>query len=85
MSSGDTDKEINSKHGKDRAIFVKCDVTQENEIASMVDEAAKWGGRVDIICNYAGLILSPRRAEGRDLTFTRYHRGDRSGHDQASP
>jgi NAD(P)-dependent dehydrogenase (short-subunit alcohol dehydrogenase family) len=58
MGPGDTDKEINSKHGKDRAIFIKCDVTQENQIASMVDEAAKWGGRVDIICNYAGLFYN---------------------------
>lgn len=23
----------------------------------MVNEAAKWGGRVDIICNYAGKVF----------------------------
>lgn len=51
------DKEINDKHGKDRATFVKCDVTKESDIENTIKEAANWGGRVDIMCNYAGLLL----------------------------
>jgi len=54
ITSNDVEKEINKKHGNDKAIFVKCDVTSEDNISSMVKEAASWGGRVDIICNYAG-------------------------------
>lgn len=56
LKSAGIEKQINDKHGKDRAIFVKVDVTKEDEIANMVAEAAKWGGRVDIICNYAGAV-----------------------------
>ena len=61
LKSSGVENEINDKHGKDTAIFVKCDVTQESEIENMVKEAAKWGGRVDIICNYAGIASGGRR------------------------
>lgn len=54
LKSSGIEKEIQDKHGKDKALFVKVDVTQESSIESMVKEAARWGGRVDIICNYAG-------------------------------
>ena len=56
LKSAGIEKQITDKHGKDSAIFVKVDVTKEDEIENMVSEAAKWGGRVDIICNYAGMI-----------------------------
>ena len=42
LKSSGTENEIADKHGKDRATFVKCDVTQENDIASLISEAAKW-------------------------------------------
>ena len=54
LKSAGVEKEITEKHGKDSATFVKCDVTQETDIENMVKEAVKWGGRLDIICNYAG-------------------------------
>ena len=54
LKSAGVEKEITDKHGKDGAIFVKCDVTQESSIEALVKEAARWGGRVDIMCNYAG-------------------------------
>ena len=57
LKSNGVEKEVTDKHGKDAATFVKCDVTQESDIANMVKEAAKWGGRVDIICNYAGKYI----------------------------
>ena len=60
LKSSGVESEINDKHGKDAAIFVKCDVTQESDIENMVKEAAKWGGRVDIICNYAGIVSGHR-------------------------
>lgn len=56
LRSSGTEEEINKQHGKDRAIFIKCDVTKEDDIADMVKKAAEWGGRVDIICNFAGIL-----------------------------
>jgi NAD(P)-dependent dehydrogenase (short-subunit alcohol dehydrogenase family) len=58
LKSAGIEKQITDKHGKDRAMFVKVDVTQETSIESMVAEASRWGGRVDIICNYAGMVLT---------------------------
>ena len=57
LKSSGIEKQIQDKHGKDSALFVKVDVTQESSVENMVQEAAKWGGRVDIICNYAGTHL----------------------------
>ena len=56
LKSAGIEKQITDKHGKDSAIFVKVDVTKEDEIENLVQEAAKWGGRVDIMCNYAGML-----------------------------
>lgn len=55
LKSAGVEKVIAEKHGEKAATFVECDVTQESSIAAMVKEAARWGGRVDIACNYAGL------------------------------
>ncbi|KAK5166901.1 uncharacterized protein LTR77_007630 [Saxophila tyrrhenica] len=57
LTSNGVEKEINDKHGSDKAIFVKCDVSKEDDIANMVRKAAEWGGRLDIICNYAGITV----------------------------
>ena len=54
LKSSGIEREIQDKYGKDRATFVTVDVTKESSIESLVKEAAQWGGRVDIICNYAG-------------------------------
>lgn len=60
LKSAGVEKEITEQHGKDSATFVKCDVTQESDIENLVKEAAKWGGRLDIICNYAGIASAHR-------------------------
>ena len=60
LNSAGVESEITKKHGKDSAIFVKCDVREESEIANLVKEAAKFGGRLDIICNYAGIASGHR-------------------------
>lgn len=60
LKSSGVEKKIQETHGKDSAMFVEVDVTQEASIQKMVKEAAKWGGRVDIICNYAGMGLMIR-------------------------
>lgn len=57
LKSSGVEKEITDKHGAKAATFVQCDVTKESEIANLIKEAAEWGGRVDIMCNYAGELL----------------------------
>ncbi|CAK4032568.1 Hypothetical predicted protein [Lecanosticta acicola] len=54
------EESICSEHGAHRATFVKCDVTKEEDVKNLVEEAVKFGGRLDIICNYetqAGIAL----------------------------
>jgi NAD(P)-dependent dehydrogenase (short-subunit alcohol dehydrogenase family) len=57
LRSGGVEDEIVNKHGKDAATFVPCNVTDEAQIVNLVAEGVKWGGRVDILCNYAGIAL----------------------------
>ncbi|KAK5124913.1 hypothetical protein LTR85_001103 [Meristemomyces frigidus] len=55
LKSAGVETEITSKHGEDSATFVECNVTDEAQIESLIKEAVKFGGRLDIICNYAGI------------------------------
>ncbi|MGZ7442222.1 bifunctional aldolase/short-chain dehydrogenase [Paenibacillus sp. TH7-28] len=50
--------EINAKYGENRALAVKMDVTQEEQVAAAYAEAALAYGGVDIIVNNAGLATS---------------------------
>lgn len=59
--------EINRLHGPDRALFFKCDVTQEPEIQAMVQEAANFGGRIDILCNFAGIGVEGRPNPAKNM------------------
>jgi NAD(P)-dependent dehydrogenase (short-subunit alcohol dehydrogenase family) len=52
--------QIISKY-KHRAIAIKADVTQENEVKNMVDEAVKKLGKIDIFFNNAGIARMPTR------------------------
>ncbi len=49
--------EIQKDGGK--AIFIKCDVTQEEEIISLLDFAKSDGRRLDIMVNNAGIANKP--------------------------
>lgn len=40
----------------DSAVFVLCDVTNEDNVAGMVDEAVSRFGQLDIMCNNAGVV-----------------------------
>jgi len=57
LKSTGVENEIVSKHGKDSACFISCDVTAESDVEKLVEEAVKWGGRLDIMCNYAGIAI----------------------------
>lgn len=72
LKSSGTEDDINKAHGPDRATFIKCDVTQEDQIAGLISNAVKWGGRLDIMCNFAGIAVEtsydvPKRAHEMDV------------------
>jgi len=46
---------ITQTYGKESAIFVKTDATDEEAIKALIAKAVEWGGRLDIMCNNAGI------------------------------
>jgi len=70
LQSTGIEDEIKRQFGEDRATFVEVSVAEESQIESMVKKAAEWGGRVDIVCNFAGIakestsnVTQPHRAD----------------------
>jgi len=59
--AGDTLEEI--KKLKSEAIFIKTDVTSEDSIKNMADEAVKAFGKIDILVNNAGISLMRKITE----------------------
>ncbi|MBU0981060.1 glucose 1-dehydrogenase [Patescibacteria group bacterium] len=45
------------------AIAVKCDVSNEDEVKNMIDQAVKKFGKVDILVNNAGIVFDATFAE----------------------
>ncbi|MCJ1309499.1 hypothetical protein MMC25_003159 [Agyrium rufum] len=45
---------IRQRYGEGKAVFVKADATISKEIENLVSEAAKTGGRLDVMINNAG-------------------------------
>lgn len=43
--------------GEQRAVYVRCDVTQEPDVEAAVGAAVQRFGRLDIMCNNAGAVL----------------------------
>ncbi|KAK4987897.1 hypothetical protein LTR66_007469 [Elasticomyces elasticus] len=78
LKSAGVEDEIIGQHGKEAAIFVACNVTDEKQIENLVAEAVKWGGRLDIMCTYAGIAVEA----GHGLS-KRLHETDVSDFDRA--
>jgi NAD(P)-dependent dehydrogenase (short-subunit alcohol dehydrogenase family) len=45
-----------------RALAVEADVADPDSVVRCIDTALKWGGRVDVLCNNAGVLDSYRPA-----------------------
>ena len=45
------------------ALSARVDVTQENSVADLVEQAARWGGRLDVLVNNAGVTVQRRTEE----------------------
>ena len=57
LRSSGIEEQIKKQHGEAVATFTYCDVTQESSVAKMIEEVAQWGGRLDIVCNFAGIFI----------------------------
>lgn len=49
----------------DRALAIGCDVTEEDSVQNLVDQATRWGGGLDVFVNNAGVT---RDASLRKMT-----------------
>jgi NAD(P)-dependent dehydrogenase (short-subunit alcohol dehydrogenase family) len=49
------------KQNGGHAIFVKADVTQEAEVSELVQTAVREYGRLDIMCNNAGIAIESKK------------------------
>jgi len=55
----ETVAELGKKFGKDKVIFVKCDVTQEEQLRQLWEEAASKLGYISVLINNAGVNFAP--------------------------
>lgn len=63
----DTSSTINSVAANCEVVVVQTDVSKQESVQSLIDEAVKKFGRVDYVCNAAG-IRSPRQVRRRSTT-----------------
>ena len=51
-----TAAKIKRLYGDGKAVFIKCNVTEAEEVKRAIQEAVKLGGRLDIHVNNAGIV-----------------------------
>ena len=54
----DTDANIERYNQKVKAVYIKCDVSDEKEIENLFNESLKQMGKIDMIVNNAGIWLT---------------------------
>jgi len=57
LRSTGVEEQIKEQHGEAAATFIQCDVTQEPNVVKMIEQVVQWGGRLDILCNSAGVLI----------------------------
>jgi NADPH:quinone reductase-like Zn-dependent oxidoreductase len=57
LKSVGLEEEINKDHGADRAVFVTCDVTKEDQVQNLIQEAVGFGGRLDCKQSHPSTLL----------------------------
>lgn len=68
----ETIRQIKARRGE--AVFVKTDVSNENQVRSMISEAVKMYGSVDVLFNNAGITSKPHSIAISDLTEEEWDR-----------
>jgi 3-oxoacyl-[acyl-carrier protein] reductase len=66
--------EIVDVHGAASALGVVCDVAEPDDLRALVDRAAEWSGRLDIVVNNAGVSLSNSAFQADDEFETNWAR-----------
>jgi NAD(P)-dependent dehydrogenase (short-subunit alcohol dehydrogenase family) len=56
LRSTGVEEQIKEQHGEAAATFIQCDVTQESDVVKMIEQVVQWAGRLDILCNFAGVL-----------------------------
>jgi NAD(P)-dependent dehydrogenase (short-subunit alcohol dehydrogenase family) len=56
LRSTGVEDHIKQQHGEAAATFITCDVTQEPDVVKMIEQVVQWAGRLDILCNFAGVL-----------------------------
>ena len=56
LRSTGVEEQINQQHGEAAATFISCNVTKETNVVEMIEQVVQWGGRLDILCNFAGIF-----------------------------
>ena len=76
---GKVTADINGRHGKGRAIFVRTDVSDENSVRGLMDETVRQFGRIDTLISNAGILrvgdLDSISAEDLDAVAAVNYRG----------
>lgn len=57
LRSNGVEDEITTQYGSDRANFIACNVAEEQQVIDLIHGTVEWGGRLDILCNVAGVVV----------------------------
>ncbi|XP_026228967.1 15-hydroxyprostaglandin dehydrogenase [NAD(+)]-like [Anabas testudineus] len=49
-------EDLNKQYGQDRTLFLRCDVTSDEQIKAAFQKATETFGGIDIVCNNAGTV-----------------------------
>lgn len=60
LRSNGVEDEIEKQYGKGHAKFIACNVAEEQQIVDLIRATVDWGGRLDILCNVAGVVLETK-------------------------
>lgn len=63
------EKEMNAKHGANRAKFIKCDVTDDEQLDNAYDTVIKDNGSIDCVINNAGIMNDGPRVYKKEIAL----------------
>ena len=72
-------RRMHDKHGEENVLFVQGDVANAQDLEQAFEETKKAFGRIDIVCNNAGIIDEENWEKCIDINFTAVIRGTMLG------